>query len=76
MSDEPELTVTIEVLRRKEHLNHCGTGVHDFCKRHGIDIKQFRRDRGGVPLSVMRATGNPFAIAACEYVEELAKNGR
>lgn len=75
MSDV-ELVITIDILRGKDHLNHCGNGVVAFCLRNNIDIKRFRAKNGGVPLSEMRATGEALAIEACEYVERMAKHGR
>lgn len=66
---DSDVMVTLQDLR---DLHYCAPGIKHFCRTYGIDIRDFCK--GGVPASVMRATGYHFAVRAAEYAE--AKHGR
>lgn len=64
-----EPVVTFEHLRR---LEYCKPRILQWCRDHQIPARRFKRDVG-VPVSEVKATGCPFAIAAAELAEQEAE---
>lgn len=64
MKTEP--VVTFKTLRS---LKYCAASVKRWCDQHEIDIRRFR---DGVPVSEIRATGCPMALAAADKAEQEA----
>lgn len=57
-------------MRHIRQLGFCASGAREWCKRHGIDMRQLARE--GVPVSKAEATGDEFGIRAAELARKEA----
>lgn len=57
--------------RHLRKLDYCADGIVEWCARHGINPRDFKRNRG-VPADRMRATGCPLGVKAADLAEREA----
>lgn len=68
MTDKPAIIV---YRRHVRAIFGCSFGSRRWCKRHGFDFHKLLYD--GIDSRELRATGDPLAIAVCDYAEAEAE---
>lgn len=67
-------TVVVRAWPRHIHeMGQCMRGARQIAADLGLDYNAFVYE--GLPVDVLRATGNAFALALAEYAEEEAQHG-